>query len=251
MPAVIIGVEPTINLGILKIETEQSLAASSLVVRTVLESGQQVFAPSGWGEAGPGELIEGELSALNTRECYQESLTGTMLRAYIDLPDSSIGGPVFNQKGEVIAIYTGYTPPVMAGHQENPDELHILPAFLASNIYASLKHKRSLRSPWTGFSVRPLTEKEQRWFPAPKGDEGGIGIEYVWENSPAASFGLEPGDLLVRFGYYRIESPADFQKWLYMYGVGHTVKLVFLRGGDEYRVVEYTIEARPDWAKPR
>ena len=45
-------------------------------------------------------------------------------------------------------------------------------------------------------------------------------------------------------------SGGDFQKWLYMYGVGHPVKLMILRNGKDYLVTDYVIEERPAWAKP-
>ncbi len=172
-----------------------------------------------------------------------------MFRAEIPLNRNHLGTPVFNLDGEVVAIYTGYEPPANPEHRENPREKHLLPIQLAVNIYESLKYKKSMRSPWTGFSVIPLNAQQRAQFPTEKGDKGGIAIEYVWDNSPASTFGIQPGDILTRFGHYRILSPADFQKWLYMYGVGHTVRMVLLRDG-QYRVHEYTIEERPDWAVP-
>jgi len=49
----------------------------------------------------------------------------------------------------------------------------------------------------------------------------------------------------------RITSVADFQKWLYMNGVGQSVRLVFVRNGREYLAVDYTIEERAASARPR
>lgn len=55
----------------------------------------------------------------------------------------------------------------------------------------------------------------------------------------------------MQFSYNRILSVADFQKWLYMYGVGHPVKLMILRNGTEYLVADHTIEERPAAARPK
>ena len=74
---------------------------------------------------------------------------------------------------------------------------------------------------------------------------GGVAIEDVWEGSPAQKLGIQVGDILVQFSYNRILSVADFQKWLYMYGVGQPVKLYVLRNGTEYLVADYVIEERP------
>jgi S1-C subfamily serine protease len=78
-----------------------------------------------------------------------------------------------------------------------------------------------------------------------------VAIEDVWENSPAEKLGIKVGDILVQFSYSRILSVADFQKWLYMYGVGHPVKLIILRNGTEHLTTDYVIEERPQWAKPK
>ena len=250
-PAVIVGVEPTINIAILKISPNEPLRAANIASRDNMVPGVQLRVLSDFKDAN--QYRYGNLTQLNSMDCYQESMSATMLRGAIDLPDSALGGPVFNNQGEVIAMHTGYR-----GDDEHDDtqkgvsqvEQHILPIFLAFNIYESLKHKRSFRSPWTGFSVRRLTMAERALFPV-KRFLGGIGIDYVWPGSPAEKLGIKVGDLLVRLSYYPIKSEADFQKWLYMYGVGETIKLHFVRGQSDIRVVEYTIEERPPWAVPR
>ena len=83
-----------------------------------------------------------------------------------------------------------------------------------------------------------------------QGFDGGIALEDVWERSPAEALGLQIGDVLLRFGEHPIKSVADFQRWLYMYGVGETVTLKFLRGKKVFEH-SYTIEERPRWAVPQ
>lgn len=250
----IIGVEPTIGIGILKIDPPADIAASVLTRDAELKPGAPLRAFAGIPTSGNPEptLISGSITVLNTRECYQESLASTMFRTDLPLEPRSIGTPVFNpETGAVIAIYTGFKPQAVEGHEEAENEVHLLPIGLCLNIYESLKHKKSLESPWTGFSVRPLKQDEERFFPTARRHRSGIGIEYVWPDSPAERLGIRPDDLLLQLGHNRIESVADFQKWLYMYGVGYPVKLVILRNGSQLLTTDYTIEKRPDWAKPR
>jgi serine protease Do len=247
--AEIIGVEPTINMGILKLETEETFTPVVCAVKRDIAPGLLLQAVS--FEGGSLKSIDGQVTALNTKLCYQHSLGSTMFRAKITIPAASLGGPVFYaDTGEVAALFTGYKPEVEPGHAEDTSETHLLPINLCFNIYESLKTKRSLKSPWTGFSVRPLNEQEKPLFPTAKKHHGGVAIEAVWENSPAQKLGIRVGDILVQFSYNRILSVADFQKWLYMYGVGHPVKLIILRNGIEYLMTDYVIEERPQWAKP-
>jgi serine protease Do len=248
--AEIIGVEPTINLGILKLQTDETFTPVTSAVKREPTPGADLQAVSLTN--GSLKLIDGQVTALNTKQCYQHSLAATMFRAKITIPTESIGGPVFYaDSGEVAAIFTGFKPAAEPGHAENTEETHLLPINLCFNIYDSLKTKRSLKSPWTGFAVRPLNDAEKRFFPTAKKHHGGLAIEDIWENSPAQKMGLREGDILVQFSYNRILTVADFQKWLYMYGVGHPVKLYILRDGTEYLVADYVIEERPEWAKPK
>lgn len=248
--AEIICVEPTINLGILKLQTEEHFTPVIPALKREPAPGAALQAVS--LENDTLRLIDGEVTALNTKQCYQHSLAATMFRAKLTIPAESIGGPVFYQdSGEVAAICTGFKPMVEPGHAENSGETHLLPINLCFNIYESLKTKRSLKSPWTGFAVRPLNDAEKRFFPTAKKHHGGIAIEDIWENSPAQRMGIREGDILVQFSYNRILSVADFQKWLYMYGVGQPVKFIILRNGTEYLITDYVIEERPPWAKPR
>lgn len=246
--AEIIGVEPTINLGILKLQTERTFTPVVSATKREPAPGDELQAVS--LENGTLRLIDGQVTALNTKQCYQHSLAATMFRAKLTISAESTGGPVFYaDSGEVAAIHTGFKPAAEPGHAENSEETHLLPISLCFNIYESLKTKRSLKSPWTGFAVRPLNDTEKRFFPTAKKHHGGLAIEDIWENSPAQKMGLREGDILVQFSYNRILTVADFQKWLYMYGVGHPVKLYILRNGTEYLIADYVIEERPEWAK--
>jgi len=247
----VIGVEPTLNIGILKIESEESFTPSLTAREKPVIVGSKLAAVSGIKDS-VWQTVEGTVAALNTRQCYQESLTSTMFRAKINLTQESLGGPVFDPgTGTVIALYTGFKPVPEPGHQEVPDETHLMPITLCFNIYDSIKQKGSLKSPWTGFSVRALNQAEMGFFPTAKKHQGGVAIEHVWDNSPAQRLGIQVNDILVQFSYNRILTVADFQKWLYMYGVGHPVKLMIVRNGTEYLVTDYTIEERPLWARPK
>ncbi len=249
--ATVVGVEPTINLGILKIQSDKTFDISKRSPGREVAVGDSIAAVSGFENGNP-QTVAGKVVGLNTKECYQENLAATMFRATIQIPMEGVGGPVFfADTGELAAIFTGYKPTAEVGHQEALAETHLLPIRLCFNIYDSIKQTSSLKSPWTGFSVRPLNAAEQKFFPTAKRHHGGVAIEYVWDNSPAQKLGIKVNDILVQFSYNRILSVADFQKWLYMNGVGHPVKLMILRNGAEYLITDYVIEERPAGAKPK
>lgn len=252
VPARVIGVEPTLNLAVLKVEAKTPLRAAELDKQRLAEVGKQIFAATRLDPEHPTELnvVRGNLTGLNDKECYQASLTSTMFQAHMKLSPTLIGAPIYGIDGKIVALYTAYAGEVSIGEPE--DEVHVLPIFLATNIYDSIKRKRSYESPWTGFSVRSLTPAETKAsFPTSRGYRSGIAIEYVWENSPAERMGIRVGDVLLRLGGARTSNVGSFQKWLYLYGVGHRAQLTFLRDGKEHLVVDYVIEKRPDWARPK
>lgn len=254
--ASIVGIEPTLNLAILQLDVDRPLRASPMVRESEIVVGQPVIAAFVDGDRP--RAVNGTISALSAKECYQESLTATMLRAVIALPEAAVGAPLRTENGAVVALNTGYQPPpdaepvpAEAEHALRPGETPVLPIELAMNIYEGLKQRRNMHSPWTGFSVRSLTEAERAHFPTVRRHQGGVAIEHVWNGSPAEKMGVQVDDILVQFAHYHVTSVAEFQQYLYSYGVGPQVELVFVRGGADYLVADYTIEERPDWAKPR
>lgn len=249
-PASVVGVEPTIDLAILKAESDAPLRESAVDRHAPLAKGTELWAPVTL-EGPDTKPTLGRIAGENTRECYQESLTSTMFRAEMRIPKEAAGAPVYDAKGRIVGLFTAHEPEAAEGHIEDPSEIHVLPIVLTFNIYESLKSKKSLKSPWTGFSVRALEPDEKARFPTERGHRTGIAIEAIWENSPAEAMEVREGDVLVQFAHNRIRSVADFQKWLYLYGVGANVKLVFVRDGADYLVTDYEIEERPSWARPR
>lgn len=247
-PATIISIEPTLDLAILEIDAGKPLTPSKIAPRKDIVAGIDIHAVNGFEHNKP-LLTSGHINKLNSMECYQESVSKTMLKTDIDVPDTSRGGPVFNNEGAVIGIYTGHQASEHVTLEDDDNEVHILPIFIAFNIYDSIKNKKSFLSPWTGFSVRPLTPEERAIFPFQR-FLGGIAIDYVWKNSPAEKLGIRKDDILVRFSYYPIENESNFQKWLYMYGVDEKVRMYFIRDGKELITYDYTIEERPKWAVP-
>ena len=113
------------------------------------------------------------------------------------------------------------------------------------NLYDALRAKESRRSPWLGFSVLELT-RENRTRRSPR---TGIYIDGVFDPSPASRAGIRVGDVLTAIDDQRVLSVADFQKSLYLAGIGATVRLHVSRDGEALELPA-TIEERPEAARP-
>ena len=129
----------------------------------------------------------------------------------------------------------------------------MLPINLVLNLYEALKVAHSTRSPWIGVSVLELDRvaaARDPEKPAPALPVHGVGIDDVFAPSPAAAAGVRTGDFLVELGGHAVQSVADFQKWMYVLGIGAKVELGLLRDGKPVRAT-VTIEPRPAEATTR
>jgi serine protease DegQ len=123
-----------------------------------------------------------------------------------------------------------------------PSALRVLPIQLSLTIYEALATEASEISPWLGFAVLELSRDVRRRVT--KAPRTGVFIDDVFDPSPASRAGIRAGDVLTSIDGNRLLSVADFQRWLYLSGVGTTVTLEIHRDGRriEKRV---PIEQRP------
>lgn len=240
----IIGLEPTVDLAVLKVDVPFATRPATLGDPERVRVGRWAIAvgdPPGVERT----FAPGTIAARPERDCYQENRTATLLQTSIRAGSGVYGGPLVDIHGEVIGL--SVPPSSMAASIEG-SPVFGLPIELATTLYEALKIKESQRSPWLGFSVLELGWQLRRRLPwAPM---TGIYIDDVFTPSPASRAGVRVGDVLHAMDGQRMLSVADFQRWLYLYGVGHTVRLEIYREGERLEI-EAPIELRPQTAPPR
>ena len=253
-PARVIGAEPTLGLAVLKVELPYEARAAPLGDSDGTAIGHWAIAlgdPQGAGKV----FAAGTLSADPERECYQEELSATLLQSSMSIPPGAWGGPLVDIRGQVIGINLpgpggggGPVSRALAPAGDWTGGSFALPINLALTIYEPLRSRESTRSPWIGVSVRTLDLELRKRIPSPP--RTGIYIDDVFDPSPASRAGLRVGDVLVRMGDERIAHVADFQRWLYLNGIGATVELELSRSGQTLRR-PVRIEERPPTATQR
>jgi S1-C subfamily serine protease len=249
----LVGAEPTINLAVLKLEVVSEHRPPRLTPVTIGDSdavrvGHWTIAVGDpWGP--PRTYAVGTLAAQPQRQCYQEDLTGTLMQASLTVHPEAYGGPLVDIRGRVV----GMTVPA-ARDELLPHAAELaLPINLAINIYKALKLTESRRSPWLGFSVLELAAVTRRGAdPAPSVNlpRTGVYIDDLFDPSPASSAGIRVGDSLVAVDGHRLFSVLDFQKWLYLSGIGRTIELEIYRDGKTLKK-KVAVEERPASATPR
>lgn len=249
--AEVLGIEPTLQLAVVRAAVWQSHTPPPLPVLAFGDSdatdvGQFLL---GCGDPiGPERFFAfGLLVAKPSRDCYQELMSATYMQATMSVPDGAVGGPLVDLDGRVVGILSKL-------EGSGPGSAWALPSKLLVGLHASIRAAGTQRSPWLGWSVMSRTEiaavrglKAFKEMPKPA---NGILIENVFTPSPAATAGVRPGDFLTHFAGVEIHAPVDFQRQLYLNGVGRTVTVTMWREGTS-KTIELPIEARPAAAVPR
>jgi len=243
----LVGAEPTINLAVLKLEVVSEHRPPRLTPVTIGDSdavrvGHWTIAVGDpWGP--PRTYAVGTLAAQPQRQCYQEDLTGTLMQASLTVHPEAYGGPLVDIRGRVV----GMTVPAAGGELLPRATELALPIALAMNIYKALKIAESRSSPWLGFSVLELAAATRRGAnPAPPLDlpPTGVYIDDLFDPGPASRAGIRVGDSLVAIDGHRLFSVLDFQKWLYLSGIGRTIELEIHRDGKTLKK-KVMVEERP------
>jgi serine protease Do len=255
----VVGMEPTLNLAVVALEVfskDNPPAFKPLPIgnSAALLPGHMALALG--DPFGPEKfLAPGVFSATASRECYQEQLTATFLQVALVLHPGAYGGALVNLRGEYVGMLTPRNPvPGRAAAASGTGLEFALPSNIIQGLYGTIKRNESFQSPWLGYAVMSVGELRKELgaqaFAALPRPRVGIYIENVFSPSPAFAAGVQVGDFLTKFNDTLIGSPLDFQKQLYMAGIGSRVRLELFRAGETY-AREISVELRPPEAITR
>jgi serine protease Do len=256
--AELVGCEPTVNLAIVQAMVfpnghDRRLPPLRLGDSDALQPGQQVLCV---GDPAGSERFAALATfiTLPERDCYQDLLSSFYQQLGAIVPGQAYGGPVIDMAGDVVGVLAPrqLTPGPVDAPKTGVE--YALPSKIVTGLYETISAVRSTRSPWLGFAVTSRAEiaaaRGIEAFQALPKPRAGILIENVFSPSPAAAADIRPGDFLVGLDAARTFTPVEFQKALYLAGIGTKVKLELWRGG-ETLFRELVIEQRPASAAPR
>ena len=227
--ASLIGADEITDLAVLFIEADNLISAefgdsSSLQVGdTVTAIGDPL------GVEFRGSFTDGIISAIN-RDVAIDGRTMSLIQTNAALNSGNSGGPLINCYGQVIGINT-----MKIGAFTDSAGVEglgfAIPSATVKDVVDQLIDQGYVSGrPTLGIFGEALSSFYQRYYRLP----AGLYITDVEPGSPAASVGIEPGDILLYIDEDRIITMDDMNNILYNRSVGDIVNAVIYRGGQQY-----------------
>ncbi len=226
--AEIIGKEADNDVALLKIDG-RNLPALVLNTSGDLTVGQNVYAIGNPLGELTYTLTDGIVSALDREIAVESNVSIGMFQISAAINSGNSGGPVFNDKGEVIGIASAkYADTGVEGLG------FAIPIEDAMDIVDDLIKYGFVRGkPYFGITVRTVTPTVAEYY----GMVVGAYIDEVDQNSCAAAAGLARGDIIVKMNDTEISSSSDLILAKKEYVAGDTVTLNVFRNGEYFETV--------------
>lgn len=218
------GMDPKLDLALLKIDTEEQLPTVKLGNSEQLQIGEWVMAignPFGLEQTVTVGIVSAKGRVIGAGPYDNFIQTDASIN-----PGNS-GGPLFNTRGEVVGINTA----IVAGGQGIG---FAIPINAAKSILPQLKETGHVTRGWLGVTIQHVSQELAQSFGLK--DTNGALISSVAQDSPADRAGLQRGDVIIRLNDQAIVSMNDLPRLVAEIPVGDTAKVTVFRNGTEKTV---------------
>ena len=226
-----VWVDSSIDVAIVKINTDKKLQVAELGNSDDLQIGETVIAIGNPIDmAYQRTVTQGIISGLDR---YVGQVDGGGYMTGLIQTDASInggnsGGPLLNSKGQVIGINT-----VKVSTAEGLG--FSIPINLVKPIIKSVIETGDYKVVSLGTESIDA-DRVQRYLNKNLGVNSGVFVYKVIPSSPAEKAGIESGDVIVKIGNSDITSVEALKATLFKYKVGDTAEVTLIRNGKEKKV---------------
>jgi serine protease Do len=239
LPARVIGVDPESDLAVLKIDAK-GLPYVPFGDSDLLEQGQLVFAfgsPLGLQNS----VSMGVVSSVARQLEPESSMIYVQTDAAVN-PGNS-GGPLVNTDGELVGINT-----LIYSRSGGSDGLSFAaPSNIVENVFSQIRDAGRVRRGAIGARAQTITPRLAAGLGLPR--PWGVILSDVIPGAPAATAGLQIGDVVLRLDGKLMENGRQFDVNLYRYLPGTRVTLEVFRDGRSL-TVQVLVAERPEFTDP-
>ena len=205
----ILGVDPLLNLALIKVEAEVSPAT---IYSNGTTAGPSWVFTMGLNESGEPAVSPGLVSHLGE----ENSTLNLLSRQNLGLqpPPGVHGAAVLNIDGHLV----GFLPAASNGHGIWGKNLE--------SALQQLKARGKVRRPWIGLTVASLDPAVLARLKL----ESGLLVSEAFPQSPASRAGVRAGDILLTINGAAVATPNEYRRILLLHPEGVPCELKFRRG---------------------
>jgi len=228
----VLGVDEDTDLAVVQVKSKNPLAAVKFADSSKVKIGQLVVAvgnPYGLNDTTTFGIVSGL-----KRENVNLSRYEDFIQTDASINPGNSGGPLLNIKGEVIGINTA-----IINYAQSIG--FSIPSNMVSHIVAQLVEHGEVHRGWLGVGIDPITDVLAEKNNVKQGV--GVIVNSVFEGDPAHLAGLKVGDIILKIGGVKIDSPNSLIRIIGTISPGQTINLNILRKG-ERKVVSVKLESK-------
>jgi serine protease Do/serine protease DegQ len=232
----IVGTDAKTDLAIIRFQPEGELRVATLGDSDALRVGEWAIAignPFGLDQT----VTVGVVSATGRSEVGIATYEN-FIQTDASINPGNSGGPLVNLKGEIIGINTAI---VATGQGIG----FAIPANMVKRVISQLIDRGKVTRGWIGVSLQPLTTELAEALGLDS-TRGAI-VARVHPGSPAAAAGLQPNDVIVKFGGTPVDDYHHLQRLSSDAEPGTTVPMDIIRKRDR-KTITLKIDESPDSA---
>jgi serine protease Do len=230
--AEIVGADPATDLAVLRISAAD-LKAAPWGKSSEMEVGDPVLAignPFGLSRT----VTAGILSATGRHAIVENVNYQDFLQTDAAVNPGNSGGPLVNMHGEIVGINTAIVGPRYQGIS------FAIPSDMVHDVYNQLLKSGKVSRGWLGIHMAELSQRDSQRLGV-----NGVLADRVFDNTPAADAGIEPGDIITKFNGKQVSGPADLGLAVAWSKIGEKAK-VTVRRGEETKELTVDIAQRPE-----
>ena len=237
-PAEVVGHDSTNDIAVLKVEAE-NLPAAAIGSSAALNIGDMVAAIGNpLGELASTQTI-GYVSGIN-REIATDNTIISMIQTDAVINPGNSGGPLFNMYGQIIGITTAKYSGTTGSGASIEGIGFAIPIDDVIPIIQDLIEYGYVTGAYMGVTVMNTDEESAAMYGLPTGAR----IEDVVKGGAADRAGLQPKDIIIDLGGYKVSNITELTRALRHFKAGDSTTVTFLRNGREMSL-EIVLDEKP------